>query len=95
MPHSLQAIVLPFQRTKTIRLSRAANSLEFCGLRQLRIPFAAPYARDQIRLEGKKYSIPGKFLQIQEDLLSLGGQVCPKPGRTNLEGFREYSDLIS
>jgi hypothetical protein len=57
-----------------------ANSLEFCGLRQLRIPFAAPNARDQIRLEGKKYSIPGKFLQIQEDLLSLEGRYAPNQG---------------
>src|ERR1700751_5353040 len=80
MPHSLEAIALPFQRTKTIRLSRKANSLEFCGLRQFRIPFAAPEARDQIRLEGKKYSIPGKFLQIQEDLLSLRGTYAPNQG---------------
>jgi hypothetical protein len=76
MPHSLQAIVLPFQPTKTIRLARKANSLEFCGLRMLRIPFADPDKGDQIRLEGKKYSIPGKFLQIQEDSLSVGGRLA-------------------
>src|ERR1700732_2405905 len=80
MPHSLQAIVLPFQRTKTIRAARIANSLEFCGLRRLRLPFAARGNGDQIRLEGKKYSIPGKFLQIQEDLLSLGGRYAPNEG---------------
>jgi hypothetical protein len=78
MPHSLQAIVLPFQRPKTIRLVRAANSLEFCNLRRLRLPFAARGNGDQIRLGGKKYSIPGKFLQIQEDLLALGGRFYAK-----------------
>jgi len=57
-----------------------ANSLEFCGLRQFRIPFAGPKAYDQIRLEGKEYSIPGKFLQIQEDLLSLEGRYAPNQG---------------
>jgi len=80
MPHPLQAIVLPFQGSETIWLVRMANSLEFCGLRQLRIPFAAPETREQIRLVGKKYSIPGKFLQIQEDLLSLGGRHAPNQG---------------
>jgi hypothetical protein len=47
-------------------------------LRIFRIPFANPGDGDQIRLDGKKYSIPGKFLQIQEDLLSLGGRLAPE-----------------
>ena len=91
MPYSLQAIVLPFHRARTLGLLPSENPREICGLRRLRVPFAALHIGRQTYLDGKKYSMRGKFLQIQEDIFAverlIRRKMCPR-FRTSFANIR-------
>ena len=82
MPHSLQAIVLPFHRARTLGLLPSEKPREICGLQRLRVPFAALHIGRQTYLDGKKYSMRGNFLQIQEDIFAverlIRRKMCPR-----------------
>jgi len=87
MPHSPSAIVLPFHRARTFRPNQSENPRKIYSLRALRVPFASLHIGRQTYLDGKKYSMRGKFLQIQEDIFAAERLVCRETRMRSRKSF--------